>query len=52
MDGQSAEDLTVALAAQKSFWRVVGILTAIVVAIYAVVLFMAVTAVGLGRMFR
>jgi hypothetical protein len=52
MEGQSAEDLTVTLAAQKSFWRVVGILTAILVAIYAVVLFMAVTAVGLGRLFR
>jgi hypothetical protein len=52
LNAQSSEELEGALEAQKNFWRVVGILTAIVVAIYAVILFLAISAVGLGRLFR
>ena len=51
MDSQSAEGLEAALEAQKNFWRVVGILTAIMVALYAVGLFMALTSVSMGRLF-
>jgi hypothetical protein len=52
MNGHSGEDLEAALEAQKNFWRVVGILTAIAVGLYAIILFGALTTVGASRLFR
>ena len=44
--------LEAALEAQKSFWRLVGVLTAIVVGIYALAIVFAVIALALPALFR
>lgn len=44
--------LEAAMEAQKSFWRLVGVLTAIVVGLYALVIVFAVVGLAIPRIFR
>jgi hypothetical protein len=44
VDSGSPEDLQQALAAQKSFWRYVGILTLVFICLYVVVIVVAIFA--------
>ena len=52
IETQAGEHLDAALEAQKTFWQVMGILTAIVVGLYAIILFFALSRAGLRGLFR
>jgi hypothetical protein len=52
MNTQGPEQLEAAMGAQRTFWRLAGILIAIFVALYGVVLLMAFGSLTLRRLFR
>lgn len=47
-----SEHLEAALEAQKAFWRLIGILTALILGLYVVILLFAVAGLGIARFLR
>jgi hypothetical protein len=50
MNLRASEHLEAALEAQKAFWRLMGILTAIILGLYVVLIVVAVAGIGIYRL--